>query len=206
MNPSLYVVIGAISGALVTAVGTAALTYFQRREDRYNDRRQRYFEAHLAKYEAVFVAARTVQDALRDYVNVERKRAGAHDPFLEMLLDILKAASYSYCVSVDWRHNPEMAYLNWKLESQALRARNLLLKWLSVQRVSVRPLIYVVADGEQKRVLRADLRRRSLDSYSELRVENRRVVVANRGDRRLASQIDKSLSRVIKQLKDVIAY
>lgn len=203
---SAYVILGAIVGALISAVSSAALVYYQRRNDQRNEHRRRAFENHLPHYESIFVSARSVQDALHNYLKIEQRQLIDYDPFLEMLVEILKDACYRYCIAVDWRHNSAMAYLNLRLEKRCLIARNFLLDWLSRSRFTDGALVYVVRGGTAIRIDSSRARKLSLGSYDELRIETRTIVTPHPKDRRQAKKINRSLGRVIAELKEVMAY
>jgi len=123
-----------------------------------------------------------------------------------MLVEILKDACYRYCIAVDWRHNSAMAYLNLRLEKQCLIARNLLLDWLSRSRFTDGTLVYIVRGGTAMRIDSSRVRKLPVGSYDELRVETRTIVTAHPKDRRQAKKINRSLGKVVAELKEVMAY
>lgn len=203
---SAYVVIGAIAGALIAAVGSAALVYYQRRSDQLNEHRRRAFENHLPHYESIFASARSVQEALHNYLTIGQRQPVGHNTFLEMLVEILKDACYRYCVAVDWRHNSAMAYLNLKLEKRCLAARKLLLDWLSRPRLIDGTIVYILKGGTGTRIDPSRLHKVPLGAYDELRIETRTIVSPHPKDRRQAKRIDKALGKVIAELKEVMSY
>jgi hypothetical protein len=154
-----FALLGGIIGALVTALSAAAIAYYQRRTTLREEHRIRAFERHLTAYERMFVACRSAQDALNDYVMADRNATDRSDPFLRQVLDILRTCAYQYCSSVDWRHNPGMAYLDIALEEKCLHMRDLLLLWLSRARLSYGDVATVRRDGLVSRISEQEIRR-----------------------------------------------
>jgi hypothetical protein len=204
------IAIGAVGGALITAVCSLIIFTIQRRTTLRNEHLHRAFEKHLEHYEQIFVSARTAQDSLRDYRAVGVKIEDRSDPFLYQLLAIASDAAQAYCVSVTWTHNPGMLYLDINLEEQCLSARALLLNWLAVRRVVSGDVAFVGSHGDNEpiaynRVPLDTVRRLRKASYQELRIETRRLVLPERDARQL-DEIDKVLTAVIGELKKVMAY
>ena len=208
MTAAIYAAIGAASGAMVTALASLTIAFGQQRYAWRHGHRMRAFEQHLPMYEQVFASARSAQDALRDYLAIERRVTDRSDPFLRQLLAILAAKAHEYCVAVDWRHNPGMAYLDRRLEERCLRVRDLLLTWLSSPPVGLGNVAFVLRNDENELepVPLQLMRRARTANYRELRIERRTVVLAQSRDRRLAASIDRGISGVIKELKAVMAY
>lgn len=196
--------IGAM-GALVTAVASIILTLYQRKSALRSEHIQRAFERHLSHYEEVFATARTMQDSLRDYSRLVERVSDQSDPFLQLLLRITQDAAYRYCVVVDWRHNSAMAYLELKLEEKCLHARDLLLQWLSRERVSTGDFVSIKRQGTLSPLPIQGVSSLRLGDYEELRIERRVIVRINKGDRQLYLRIDRALSSVISELKAVMA-
>lgn len=204
------VAVGAVSGALITAVASLIIFAVQRRTTLRNEHLHRAFEKHLGHYEQIFVSARTAQDSLRNYRAVSLRIEDRSDPFLFQLLAIASEAAQAYCVSVTWTHNPGMLYLDIKLEDQCLEARALLLKWLAVRRVVSGDVAFVGSHGDNEPVAYQQVpldtvRRLRKPSYQELRIETRRLVLPEDDGRQL-NEIDKMLTTVIGELKEVMAY
>lgn len=205
MTGADFAVIGAVAAALITAAASIVLTLYQRKSVLRAEHLQRASEMHLPHYEKIFVTARTVQDSLRDYSRTTARISDRSDPFLQLLLKIVQVGAYQYCVAVDWRHNSAMAYLEIKLEERCLHARNLLLQWLSRQRMSVGDIASIRRHGTFSSISIQEVSRLRGGDYEELRIERRTIVNPHRGDRRLASQIDRALSSVIVELKAVMS-
>jgi hypothetical protein len=99
-----------------------------------------------------------------------------------------------------------MVYLPADLEKKCLRTRNLLIEWLSKQRVGSGNVASVRSGGRTSAIPLRRVQTLRLGEYEELRIETRRLVTSAEGDERLHAEIDRALSRVIKQLKAVMAY
>jgi hypothetical protein len=205
MGATLLAAFGVTAAALVTAAATIVLSLHQGRRSLERERRVHAFERHLSQYEKIFVAARSTQDALSDFRAIERRVSDRSDPFLRQLLAILANSSYQYCVAVDWRHNPGMAYLGIKLEKQCLRTRNLLIQWLSRQRITSGDIAFLRNEGVVSSVPIRHIRTLRVGDYQELRVEKRTIVTLDPEDLKLISRIDLALSSVIVELKAVMA-
>lgn len=206
MNGAVYAVIGAIGGGLITAITTAAISYYQRTSAMSDEHRVRAFERHLTSYERIFVTVRSVLDALNDYESVDRLVKNRSDPVLQQLLDILSDSAYQYCMAVDWRHNPGMAYLDTKLEETCLHLRDLLLQWLSDSRISYGDVITIRRNGEVDELSPRQVNTLRVGDYEELRIERGIIVVHAPGDTRLQHNIRSISVSVIKQLKAVLAH
>lgn len=204
MGGTLLAAFGATAGALVTAVATILLSLHQGRRSLESERRAHAFERHLSQYEKIFVAARSTQDSLNDYRTIERRVSDRSDPFLRQLLAILADSSYQYCVAVDWRHNPGMAYLDIKLEKQCLRTRNLLIQWLSRQRIVSGDIAFIKTEGAVSPISLRRIHALRVGDYQELRIERRTIVTLDPEDLKLISRIDRELSSVIVELKAVM--
>jgi hypothetical protein len=198
--------LGAVGGALVTALASIVISFYQRRSALENEHRLRAFEKNLPQYERIFVAARSTQDALRDYVSIEKRISDRSDPFLRQLLTIVADWAYQYCVAVNWQHNPGMAYLDIKLEEKCLRLRELLLLWLSRQRVTSGSMAFIVNNGVQFPVPSRDVRSLKAGDYQELRIEKRVLVTPDVSDHNIIPKIDRAISSVIADLKAVMSY
>jgi len=198
--------LGGIFGALITALSAAAIAYYQRRSSLREEHRLRAFERHLAAYERMFAACRSTQDALNDYVSVDRNAADRSDPFLRQVLDILRTCAYQYCTAVDWRHNPGMAYLDIALEEKCLHMRDLLLLWLSRSRISHGDIATVRRNGIVSSISAEEIRRLNACDYQELRIERKVVVLRHDGDPKLISDIHQVASIIIKDLKAVMSH
>jgi hypothetical protein len=201
-----FAVLGGIIGALVTALSAAAIAYYQSRSTLREGHRIRAFERHLTAYERMFAACRSAQDALSDYAMVERNSADRSDPFLRQVLDILRTCAYQYCASVDWRHNPGMAYLDIALEEKCLHMRDLLLLWLSRSRLSYGDVATIRRDGLVSRISELEIRRMRSCDYQELQIERKVLVLRHDGDAKLISDIHEAASMIIKDLKAVMSY
>jgi len=206
MAAAEFALLGGILGALVTAVSAAAIAYYQRRSAMREEHRIRAFERHLTAYERMFAACRSAQDALNDYVLVERNADDRSDPFLRQVLDILRTCAYQYCTSVDWRHNPGMAYLDIALEEKCLHMRDLLLLWLSRPRISYGDVATVRRDGMVSGISEQEIRRIRTCDYQELRIERKILVLSHDGDPKLISDIQGIASTIVKDLKAVMSH
>ncbi|WP_134124195.1 hypothetical protein [Kribbella kalugense] len=198
--------VSAIGGATVAASATVIVALYQRLSQLRSEHQLRAFEQHLADYERIFVTARSVQDALHDYIAIESKVVDRSDPFLRQILSILSTAAHDFNTAVDWRHNPAMVYLDVRSENLCLHARTLLISWLSVQRISTGDVAFVRRGNDVRRILASEVRGLTVGAYDELIVESRRTVESHPSDRRLGAQIDKALTRVILDLKKILAY
>lgn len=205
MSGALFAALGVMAAAIVTAVATVLVPLQQGRRSLERERRAHAFDRHLSHYEKIFVAARSAQDAFNDYKAIEQRVSDRSDPFLRQLLAIVAEASYQYCVAVDWRHNPGMAYLAIKLERQCLNARNLLVQWLSQPRITSGDVALIKKNGTLSPVPLGSVRALNLGDYQELRIERRMIVTPDPKDLKLVHLIDKALSSVIGELKAVMA-
>lgn len=205
MGGTFLAAFGVTVAALVTAVASILLSLHQGKRSLESERRAHAFERHLLQYETIFVAARSTQDSLNDFRAVEGRVSDRSDPFLRQLLTILADSSYQYCVAVDWRHNPGMAYLDIKLEKQCLRTRNLLIQWLSRQRITTGNIAFLRSGGVVSPVPLRHIRTLKVGDYQELRIEKRTIVTLDHEDLKLISNIDRALSSVIVELKAVMA-
>jgi hypothetical protein len=206
MSPAAFTALGALGTALIVAVGSTVAFLVQHRRLTQNEHLQRAFEKHLDSYERIFVSARTAQDTLRNYITISMKVEDRSDPFLRQLLAIAENACHDYCTSVTWSHNPAMLYLDKRLEERCLGARDLLLAWLAVRRVSAGDVPFLRSGNQLERLPVRAVRSLKLGDYRELRVETRLIVLKPANERRRSRAIDRSLSQVIAQLKKVMAY
>jgi hypothetical protein len=206
VSGAAFAAIGAISGGLVTALSALALSYYQRTSAQRDAHLRRAFESHFTEYEKIFVTCRSTLDALNDYIAVEGKSVRRDDPFLFQLLDILKDNAYKYCLAVDWRHNPAMAYLELSLEEKCLRLRDLLLQWLSVPRITAGNVITIRHDGGVRSLSADEVRILVAGDYQELMIERRPIVVRGESDSEIISSIRAAATSVIKELRAVMAY
>jgi hypothetical protein len=206
MNAAVVAAISAFGGAIVAASASVVVSFSQRLSSLRNEHRLRAFEKHLSHYERIFVTARSAQDSLHDYAAIDGKVTDRSDPFLRQLLSILSTAAHDFNTAVDWRHNSGMLYLDVKLENLCLHARDLLIAWLSVQRVFTGDIAFVRLFDKVRQIPVVEIAELEIGDYHELLIESRLVVLADPGDQRLAAQIDKALTRVILELKDVLAY
>jgi hypothetical protein len=197
---------GVASAAVIAAAASILTGYYQRQSASRSEHRHRAFEQHLEHYEKIFVAARSLQDAFNDYRAVNFRVSDRSDPFLRQLLTIVRSAAYQYCVAVEWRHNPGMAYLDLKLEQECLSIRALLHVWLSRQRTFPGNVAFVRVRGADVPISRERIAWLRAGDYQELRIEKRILVSNHPDDRRLSTEIDEKLSTVIKELKAVMAY
>jgi hypothetical protein len=201
-----YAVVGAVGGGLVSALTALVVALFQRRATVRDSHLQRAFERHYRHYEAIFTSCRTVLDSVDDYAVIEGGVEDRSDPFLFQLLDIVRDSAYKYCLAVDWKHNPGMAYLEMGLEEKCLRLRDLLLEWMSVSRVTYGDLASIRRAGETLPIPLAEVRNLAVGSYTELILERRQVVLRDANDPRLIADIRAQARTVIKELKAVMAY
>lgn len=196
----------AVGGVVLTATSQVIMFVAGRRATRHNDHLLRAFERHLHQYETVFASARTVQDALNDYRKLSDRVHDRSDPFLVQLLDIAAEASRRYCVAVSWNHNPGMAYLTPDLEMKCLRAQKLLVSWLSVRRVRSGHVASIRRHGDIVTIPLGNVASLKAGDYEELRLEKRQLVIAGNNDAHLLREIDRTLTSVVKELKDVMSY
>jgi hypothetical protein len=206
MVAAAFAALGAAGGALVTAACSVIVFVVGQRKRLQNDHLQRAFEKHLDRYERVFVSARTAQDSLHNYRTISGKVDDRSDPFLFQLLTIAENACHDYCVAVTWSHNPGMLYLGINLEGACLRARDLLLKWLAVRRLHAGEVAFVRRIGDLEAIPVEAVAALALGDYRELRIETRRLVLKEDDEAKRLDKIDQSLSKVIGELKKVMAY
>jgi hypothetical protein len=206
LNAAFFAVIGAVAGGLITAVTTAAISYYQRHSSMREAHRVHAFERHLEAYERIFVTVRSVLDALNDYELISARVANSPDSVLEQLLDILNNCAYQYCTAVDWRYNASMAYLDLRLEERCLKLRDLLLRWLSGQRLATGDILSVYRNDEAEEISARRARALRIGDYQELSIEKITTVTDAPGDARLKRNIRRTATSVIKHLKDVMAY
>lgn len=206
MSPVLVATLAAIGGALASAFASILAIRYQHQVTEGNEHKRRAFERHLSHYERIFVSARSVQDAMRDYRTVSGRVTDRSDPFLHQLLAIVSKSAYRYCFEVDWRHNPGMAYLDLKLEGKCMRVRDLLMRWLSRPRIATGDIASIRVAGSFTRRSLTEVRSLKLGDYEELRIERQLLVTPSAGDARLLAEIDTALTAVIAELKAVMAY
>ena len=206
MSGAAFAALGAAGGAIITAAGSVVIFFAQRRSVLHNEHLLRAFEKHLSDYEHVFVSARTAQDSFRNFQAVSERVTQRSDPFLFQLLEITAASAHQFCVAVSWTHNPGMVYLDLGLENRCLRARDLLLEWLSNQRIHSGDVATIRRHGAFEAIPLSRVATLRAGDYQELRVETHRLVVDAPGDRRRYAEIDRALSAVIEDLKAVMAY
>jgi hypothetical protein len=206
MSGAAFAAMGAVGGALITAVASAMIGVMQRRSALHDEHLLRAFEKHLPHYEQVFVNARTVQDSLRHFEAVSERAVDRSDPFIFQLLEMSAAAAHRYCVAVDWNHNPGMVYLDLKLESRCLFARDLLLRWLSTRRIHSGHVASIRRNNEFEPISLPDVKALRVGDYQELRIETQRLVANTMGDKRMFLEIDSAISAVIRELKAIMAY
>lgn len=206
MVAAAYAALGAAGGALITATCSVIVFMVGQRRSMKNDHLQRAFERHLDRYEKVFVSARTAQDALRNYRAISGKVSDRSDPFLFQLLTIAENACHDYCVAVTWSHNPGMLYLGIDLEGACLRARDLLLGWLAVRRLHAGEVAFVRIIDDLESIPIKTVTSLTLGEYRELRIETRRLVLEERDEAKNFVRIDQSMSKVIAELKKVMAH
>lgn len=181
MTGASTAILGAIAGAFITGLSAVVISYYQRASAQRDEHRLRAFDRHLAAYERIFVTCRSTLDAFSDYVLVDMKVLDRSDPFLRQLLEILRDCAYQYCVAVDWRHNPGMAYLDLKLEEKCLHLRDLLLLWLSSPRLSYGDIASVRRNGQLTVTSAREIRRLAACDYEELRIERQIMGSYSRG-------------------------
>jgi hypothetical protein len=206
MSGPAFVAFGAVGGAFITAVASVVVFLVQRRSLLRNEHLLRAFEKHLSDYEHVFVSARTVQDSFRNLRAISGRVATRSDPFLFQLLEITASSAHQFCVAVSWNHNPGMAYLDLDVENRCLRARDLLLEWLSNQRIHSGDICTIRRGGSFEPISASRVRTLKAGDYQELRVETHLMVLEAPGDTVRYHQIDRAMSAVIRQLKDVMAF
>ncbi|MFJ2768721.1 hypothetical protein [Streptomyces sp. NPDC087300] len=196
----------AAGAATVTALASVVAFAYQHRATRRDEHNLRVFDRHLSQYERIFVTARSTLDALRDYEIVTRRARDRSDPFLSQLLSIVSLSANQYCVAVDWKHSSAMAYLDIDLEEKCLHARDLLIRWLSQRRVAHGDIAFCRRGETLSPIALRDIPRLRVGDYRELIIERRVVVTPAAGDRRLIADINQALSKVVKELKKVMAY
>jgi hypothetical protein len=206
MSSAVVAALGAAGGAAITALASAVVFVVQRRSVLHNEHLLRAFEKHLPHYEQVFVSARTVQDTLRDFETISLRVTDRSDPFLFQLVEMSAAAAHQYCIAVDWKHNPGMAYLDLRLESRCLLARDLLLRWLSTQRIQSGNVASIRRGDEFTPIALRDVRLLRVGDYQELRIETQPLVANTAADRRFFLEIDRAITAVIRELKAVMSY
>jgi hypothetical protein len=206
MSNAAVAAFGAIGGALITAACSILIFLVRHRTTLHNDHLQRAFEKHLDRYERVFVSARTAQDSLHNYQLISGRVDDRSDPFLFQLLAIATDSAREYCISVTWSHNPGMLYLDRKLEENCLKVRDLLLRWLAVRRVHWGEVATIRRNEEYLSIPPEQVKELKLGDYRELRLEARRIVFKDAEDARRLKDIDRALSSVIADLKNVMAY
>ena len=206
MSPTALAALGAAGAASIAAMCSIVIFIFGQRKSFQNDHLQRAFEKHLDRYEKVFVSARSAQDSLHNYRAISSKVTDRSDPFLFQVLTIAENACHEYCLAVTWSHNPGMLYLSVELEGACLRTRNLLLKWLGVRRMYAGEVAFVRRTGDLEAIPVQAVTALALGDYRELRIETRRLVLKEDNEAKRLEEIDRSLSKVIAELKKVMAY
>lgn len=206
MDQSAITAVGVVAGAFITAISSLTVAFYQRRSLMRSEHRLRAIESHLSNYERIFTSARSFQDSLNDFFIVLRRAKSTSDPFLHQLLEIVTARAYEYCVSVDWKHSPGMAYLEKNMEDHCLKVRDLTLEWLSLQKVTSGRVAFVRQHAGYEMVPLSNISLLRPGDYAELRIETRRIVKMSRSDISLGYSIMKELTRVITELKQMLAY
>jgi hypothetical protein len=206
MSGPAFAALGATGGALITALASVIVFLVQRRSVLRHEHLLRAFEKHLPAYEHVFVSARTAQDSFRNLRAVSLRVTERSDPFLFQLLEIASSSAHQFCVAVNWNHNPGMAYLDLEVEDRCLRARDLLLEWLSHQRIRSGDVATIRQNGALETLSPLQVKALRVGDYQELRIETRLLVVDAVRDRHRYVEIDRALSAVIEHLKAVMAY
>ncbi|GAA0899973.1 hypothetical protein [Virgisporangium aurantiacum] len=206
MSSTAYIAIGVMGGAVIAGVFSVLVVLVGHRTSQRKAHLERAVEKHLERYERVFVAARTAQDSLRNYLRISGRVDDRSDPFLFQLLAIATESVNEFCVSVTWTHNPGMLYLDIKLEEKCLSVRDLLLGWLAVRRVHWGEVATVRRTEQYEPIPLDQVPNLRLGDYRELRLETRRLVLSSAEDISRLRQIDKLLSAVIADLKAVVAY
>jgi hypothetical protein len=206
MSGPAFTALGVAGGAFFTALASVAVLLAQRRSVLHHEHLLRAFEKHLPEYENVFVSARTAQDSFRNFQVVSGRASDRSDPFLFQLLEIAASSAHQFCVAVSWNHNPGMAYLDLGVEERCLLARDLLLEWLSNQRVHSGDVATIRQNGSVQNVSPVQIRALRVGDYQELRIETRRLVVDAPGDKQRYAEIDRAMSAVISHLRAVMAY
>lgn len=206
MSGALLAGLGALGGALVTALASLGISLYQHRSVQRSEHRQRAFERHLAHYERIFITAHSTQDAFGNLRTVSQRAADRSDPFLGQMLAIVADQAKQFCLAVDWQHNPGMAYLDIGLEQKCLHVRDLLLNWLSRQRITSGDIAFVHTSTEVKPVPLRAVHSLKVGDYRELRIERRIVVTIDTADLRQISHIHVLLASVITELKKVMSY
>jgi len=198
--------LAAIGGVLISAFASILAIQYQHQVTERNEHKRQALERHLSHYERIFVSARSVQDAVRDYRTVSDRVTDRSDPFLRQLLAIVSKSAYDYFFEVDWRHNPGMAYLDLKLEGKCMRARDLLIQWLSRPRIATGDIASVRVAGRFTRRSLSSVQSLKVGDYEELRIERQLLVTPAAGDTRLLAELDTAFTAVIVELKAVMAY
>ena len=198
--------LGAVLGALITVLSVVSISSRRRSSAFREEHRIRALERHLVAYERMLAACRSVLDALNDYVLVDKNAADRSDPFLRLVLDMLRTCAIEYCTAVDRRYNLGMAYLDIKLEERCLRMRDLLRLWLSMPRITYDNVATVRRNGVVSRISAQEIRRLDTCDYEELRIEGQTVALRHSGDPRLISDIREAASAIIRDLKAVMSH
>lgn len=206
MPTAAYAALGAVGGALITAVASLTVFLIQRASTLRSEHLLRAFESHLSDYENVFVSARLVMDSLRNFRTVSERATDRADPFLFQLLEVASAAAHQFCIAVSWSHNPGMAYLELKLEKKCIRAQRLLLDWLSAQRIHSGDVAMIRVNGKFQPVPTSKIKHLQAGDYQELVIETKLLVLDAPEDKRGYAEIDQAMQAVVKQLKAVMAY
>jgi hypothetical protein len=206
MDAVLYAVLAGVGSALITSTTSAWIFRTGSRKATRDEHLRRAFDTHLKEYEEIFVSARTAQDALRSYSVISGKVRGGFDPFLLQLLTIAEDAAHKYCVAVTWNHNPGMLYLSKKLESKCLRVRELLHRWLAVRRVYAGNVAFICVDDDVIPIPAIKVPKLRVGSYRELRLETRSLIVTNPDEPARLDEINRGLTDVISELKEVMSY
>lgn len=152
------------------------------------------------------MSARTAQDALRNYRAISNKADGRSDPFLFQLFAIAEDAAHDFCVAVTWSHNPGMLYLGVKLERKCLQARELLHAWLAVRRLYAGDVAFIRTGDEFVAIPLDNVSKLKPGDYRELRLETHSLILQDKDEARRLDKIDRSLSKVIAELQEVMAY
>ena len=206
MSAADFAVIGAVAGALITGITTAVISYYQRLSSARETHRIHAYEHHLAVYEQIFVAVRSLLHALNGFEAVSKRAVNSSDPVLKQMLYILNDCAHQYCTVVDWRYNTNMAYLDLRVEERCLHLRDLLLQWLSGDRVASGDVLSICRNDEFEEISARQASELRIGDYRELRIEKHIVVINCPGDARLVLNIREAATSVIKHLKDVMAF
>jgi hypothetical protein len=206
MNSSAGTILIAVVSAVSVAVASVLIVLYQTERAARIDRRRRAFEQHLAQYEKVYVAARSAEEALNDYMRIASRTNGTSDQFAIELMRIVRDSFYEYWRAVDWRYHPGMAHLDKAIEDRALRVAALMQRWLADHRLQYENVVYIrTPNGQKRRASRKELRWSDATTFSEILIERQLGISYSKNQASAGEVVLTELRRVVRDVKHVIS-